>query len=329
MTFRYDNVYVNETATITGPYEIKGPFNKLFDKSYNDFYFNRDTIEQAEVKLIEESIDILLNKSKKNKNNIDLFISGDLLNQLGASNYASVNVNLPYLGIYSACATSCEGIIIASNMVEKNDLKNVIVSTSSHNLVAEKQFRYPNEYGAAKKSYSTFTTTGAASALISSDKSDIRVESATIGIPISLGITDANNMGAVMAPAAAEVIYRHLKDTKRLVGYYDLILTGDLGIYGKEILRDYMASEYNINLYNLEDAGSMIYDIKEEKVYAGGSGPACLPLTTYSYIFDKMKKKEIERVLIVATGALLNTNLVNQHIAIPAIAHAVSLEVVE
>ena len=175
MTFKYDNVYINETSTITGPYESEGPFSKLYDKSYNDFYFKRDTIEQGEIKLIEESVDILLNKAKKNKDNIDVFISGDLSNQLGASNYASVNVNLPYLGIYNACATSAEGIINASNMIEGNKLKNIIVSSSSHNLTAEKQFRYPNEYGAPKKIYSTFTTTGAASALISSNKKGIRV----------------------------------------------------------------------------------------------------------------------------------------------------------
>lgn len=329
MTFKYDNVYINETSTITGPYESEGPFSKLYDKSYNDFYFKRDTIEQGEIKLIEESVDILLNKAKKNKDDIDVFISGDLSNQLGSSNYASVNVNLPYLGIYNACATSAEGIIIASNMIEGNKLKNIIVSSSSHNLTAEKQFRYPNEYGAPKKIYSTFTTTGAASALISSNKKGIRVESSTIGTPIDLGVNDVNNMGAIMAPAAASVIYNHLKDTKRLPGYYDLILTGDLGVYGKEILIDYMESEYNMNLYNLKDAGSIIFDLEKQKVNAGGSGVACLPLVTYSYVFDKMRKGDYERVLIVATGALLNTNLVNQRLTIPAVAHAVSLEVIE
>ncbi len=329
MTFKYDNVYINETSTITGPYESEGPFSKLYDKSYNDFYFKRDTIEQGEIKLIEESVDILLNKAKKSKDDVDVFISGDLSNQLGVSNYASVNVNLPYLGIYNACATSAEGIIIASNMIEGNKLKNIIVSSSSHNLTAEKQFRYPNEYGAPKKIYSTFTTTGAASALISSNKKGIRVESSTIGTPIDLGVNDVNNMGAIMAPAAASVIYNHLKDTKRLPGYYDLILTGDLGVYGKEILIDYMESEYNMNLYNLKDAGSIIFDLEKQKVNAGGSGIACLPLVTYSYVFDKMRKGDYERVLIVATGALLNTNLVNQHLTIPAVAHAVSLEVIE
>jgi len=329
MTFKFNNVYINETSTLTGPYEAKGPFNKLYDKSYNEFYFGKDTWEQAETKLIEESVDILLRKSKLSRDNINLFISGDLLNQIGASNYASVSIGIPFLGIYSACASYVEGLIIASNMIESRQIKNAIISTSSHNLGAEKQFRYPVEYGGPKKKYSTFTVTGGVSALVSSNEKGIRIDSSTIGRTIDLGIKDVNNMGAVMAPAAAETIYKHLKDTRREVGYYDLILTGDLGIYGKDILRDYMQSEHNINLYNLDDAASMIYDVDRQPVYAGGSGPACLPLVTFSYVLDKMKAGELSRVLIVATGALLNTSFVNQKITIPSIAHAISLEVID
>ena len=329
MTFLYNNVYLNEVSTITGPYEAKGPFNKLYDKSYNEFYFGKKSFEEAEIKLIEESVDVLLKKSKTSRDNIDLFISGDLLNQIGASSYASVSIGIPYLGIYSACASSMEGFIIASNMIENRQIKNAIISTSSHNLSAEKQFRYPVEYGGPKKKYSTFTVTGGASALLSSKVSDIKVTSSTIGKTIDLGIKDVNNMGAVMAPAAAETIYNHLKDTKREVGYYDLILTGDLGRYGKDILKEYMQTEYNIDLYNLNDSATMIYDLDKQPAYAGGSGPACLPLVTYSYIIDKMKKGELSRVLLVATGALLNSSLVNQKISIPSIAHAVSLEVIK
>lgn len=329
MTFKFNDVYINETSTITGPYEAEGPFNKLYDKSYNELYFRKNTWEQAEIKLIEESVDILLKKAKTNRENVSLFISGDLLNQIAASSYASVSIGIPFLGVYSACASYTEGLIIASNMIESRSIKNAIVSASSHNAAAEKQFRYPVEYGGPKKKYSTFTVTGSASALLSSREKGIKIDSATIGKTMDLGIKDVNNMGAVMAPAAAYTIYEHLKETKREVGYYDLILTGDLGIYGKDMLREYMQSEYNINLYNLEDSASMIYDINKQPVYAGGSGPACLPLVTFSYVFDKMRKGELSRVLIVATGALLNSSLVNQKITIPSIAHAVSLEVIE
>lgn len=329
MTFNYKNVYINETGTIAGPYEKKGLLNSYFDKTYDDFYFNKPTWEQAEAKLVEESVDILLNKAGKTKFDVDVHISGDLLNQTVASNYAASNLGMPYLGIYSACATSVEGLIIGANMIEAKQIRNCVCSASSHNNGAEKQFRYPVEYGGPKHKTTTFTVTGAASSYLSYDKKGIKVDSATIGIVRDLGVKDVYHMGAVMAPAAADTIYRHLVDTKREIGYYDLILTGDLGRYGKDILRDFMKLEYNINLKNYEDTACMIYDPDNNEHYAGGSGPACAPLVTYGYIFDKMRKKEYKRVLLVATGALMNTTMVNQKLTIPAIAHAISLEVVE
>ncbi len=329
MTFKYNNVYINDTATITGPYESKGPLSKYFDKSYDDLYFNTKTWEQAEIKLIEESIDILLNKLEITKFDVDVLISGDLLNQIVATNYAASSLGIPLIGIYSACATSTLGLIIASNMIEAKQVKNAITVTSSHNNAAEKQFRYPIEYGGPKRKTTTFTTTGGASAYLSSNKKGIKVESATLGTVVDLGVTDVYHMGAVMAPAAAKTIYDHLRETKREIGYYDLILTGDLGRYGKDILKEYMLNEYSIELKNYDDCGSMIYDIENQFVYAGASGPACAPLVTYGYVFDKMYKKDIRRVLLVATGALMNTTMVNTKNTIPAIAHAISLEVVE
>lgn len=328
MTSKYDNVYLNEVSTISGPYEAKGPFSKLYDKSYDDFYFREKTFEQAESKLIDESVDLLLNKVGKTRFQIDLHISGDLLNQLTSSNYAASRLQIPYLGIYNACATSVEGLIIAANMVEHGVVKNVITTTSSHNTAAEKQFRYPVEYGGPKPKYTTFTTTGATAAYLTKEKSGVRIDSSTIGTVTDMGIKDVFNMGAVMAPAAADTIYKHLTNTKREAGYYDLILTGDLGIYGKKILVEYMKTEYNIDLKNYDDAASMIFNINEQSVYAGGSGPACLPLVAYTYVLDKMKKKELGRVLLVATGALMSPTMVNQKLSIPSIAHAISLEVI-
>ena len=329
MTNRYDNVYLNMVSTVTGPYEANGPFSKLYDKSYNDFYFGEKTFEQAESRLIDESVDILLDKLSKTRFDIDLLISGDLMNQLTSSNYAASRLGIPFLGVYNACATSVEGLIIGSNMVEHKCINNVICSVSSHNTSAEKQFRYPVEYGGPKKSYTTFTVTGGCSAYLSRDKKGVRVDSSTIGTVTDMGVKDVYNMGAVMAAACGDTIYRHLMDTKREVGYYDLILSGDLGIYGKKILSDYMKTEYNIDLKNYDDAASMIYDIDSQPVYAGGSGPACAPLVVYSYILDKMKRKELKRVLMVATGALMSPTTVNEKMSIPAIAHAISLEVQE
>lgn len=326
MTIKYNNVYINETATITGPYEEAGPLKNYFDKSYDDLYFKAKTWEQAEIKLINESIDIL--KEKSNIKNIDLLIGGDLLNQIAPSNYASSKINSSFIGIYAACATSTLGLILGANFIENKMIKNLVTFTSSHNNGAEKQYRYPVEYGGPKPITSTFTTTGAASALLSKTKKGIKIESGTIGKVVDSKTTNVFHMGAVMAKAAADTIYNHLKDTKRNIDYYDLVLTGDLGIYGKEILKEYLKEEYNITLNNYNDTGTMIFDLENKEIHAGASGPACAPLVTYGYIFDQMKKKKLKKVLLIATGALMSPAIANQKLTIPAIAHAVSLEAV-
>ncbi len=329
MTFKYNNVYINETGTVTGPYEASGPLSKYFDKGYKDFYFGLPTWEQAESKSIEDAVDIVLNKTNRTKFDIDLFISGDLLNQTAASNIAASSLGVPYFGVYNACATSVEGLILASNMIEAKQIKNCITCASAHNNASEKQFRYPVEYGGPKPKTTTFTTTGAAAAFLSYNKKGIRIESATVGSVVDSGVKDAFHMGAVMAPAAAQTIYRHLLETKREADYYDLILTGDLGRYGKNILRECINTEYGITLKNYDDTACMIFDLDNQPVYAGASGPACAPLVTYGYIFSLMKKKELKRVLLVATGALHSQSTVNQKLSIPSIAHAISLEVIE
>ena len=328
MTFKYNNVYINEVSTITGPKEGEGPLSKFFDKSYSEYYMGSDTWEQAEIKMNTENIDLLLNKSNKTKKDVDIFISGDLLNQIVASSYAASTLNIPYMGIYSACATSTEGIIIASNMIEGGLINNSVVNVSSHNNASEKQFRYPVEYGGPKPVTQTFTVTGSASALISNKKSNIKVESATLGKCIDSGVKNVFDMGSVMAIAAADTIDKHLKDTKREIGYYDLILTGDLGMYGKNLLKDVLKDEYGYDTKNVDDSACMIYDINKQSVYAGGSGPACIALVTYSYILNLMRQGKLNRVLMVATGALMNPTMVNQKLSIPSIAHAVSLEVI-
>ena len=328
MTFKFNNVYINDSSTVCGPYEAKGPLNKYFDKSYDDLYMGAKTWEQAEIKLMGDSIDILLGKTNKRKDEIDLLIAGDLLNQIVVSNYTASSLSIPFLGIYGACSTSAEGIIIGSSLLSSNQINNCICTVSSHNTAAEKQYRNPTEYGAPKPKTSTFTSTGAGSVYLSNNKSDIKIESGNIGKAIDLGIKDVFNMGAVMAPAAADTIYRHLNDLKREPMYYDLILTGDLGVYGKEILIDYMKTEYGIDISrNYDDCGVMLYDVLEQPVFAGASGAASSALVSYGYVINKMKKGELSRVLIVATGALMSQTTANQKMTIPAIAHAYSLEV--
>ena len=327
MTFKYNNVYINETSTITGPFEKEGPLKKFFDKSYKDFYFGCKNFDEAESKILLDSVNLLLKKISKNKKDIDLFISGDLLNQITSSNFAARELKIPYLGIFNACATSTEGLLIASNMIEAGQINNAICSVSSHNNAAEKQFRYPVEYGGPKPKTTTFTVTGGASAYLSNEKKNIKIESATIGRVVDMGISDAYAMGAVMAPAFADTLVTHLKETKRDIDYYDLILSGDLGKYGREIVIDYMKQEYNIKLNNYNDTACMIYDINKQPVFSGGSGPACAPLVTYSYVFDLMKNKKIKKVLLIATGSLHSQTSVNEKRTIPSIAHAISLEV--
>ena len=331
MTNTYKNVYLEDTATIAGIYEANGPLKKYFDKTYtNDLYFGEKSWEKAEIKLLKDTISLLLDKTNKQEKDINLIISGDLQNQIASSDYAIREFEIPFLGIYNACATSSEGLIIGATFIESKSAKNCIVSTVSHNTSAEKQYRNPTEYGTPKPNTATFTVTGGAAALLTNKKTNIKLTASTIGKIIDKGTKDVNHMGAVMAPAAADTIYRHLTDLKRTPDYYDLIVTGDLGECGKKILPAYLKKVYNIDISkNYDDCGTMIYNTKKQPVLAGGSGPACSALTAYSYIVKEMKEGKLKKVLYVPTGALFSPTMYFQKESLPAIAHAVSLEVVE
>ncbi len=329
MTFKYKNVYVKDTATISGPYEKDGPLGEYFDKSYKDLYFGTDSWELAEQKIAEESIEMLLKKAKLKSKDIELVIAGDLSNQITSTTFASNNIGNSFLGVYDACATSAEELIVASSLIDAKRINNALCVTSSHNMVSEKQFRNPTEYGAPKPRSATFTSTGGASILLTSEKTDVRVESSTIGKLIDYNQKDPNNMGGAMAGAAAYTINKHLKDLGRKPEDYDLILTGDLGKYGKNILMQYLNEEYKIDISkNYNDCGVMLYDLDmQEECLAGGSGPVCSCLVNYSFIYKKLKEKEIKRVLLVPTGAMYSPTTLFQGENILSIAHAISLEV--
>ena len=331
MTTKFQNVYLDGVSTVVGPYEHNGSLSRRFDRFYTDLYMNEETFESAEVHLMKESVQIVLDKTKKKKEDIDVFIAGDLQNQITSACFTAKDMSCSFLGIFTACATNTEGIIIGSSMIDAKKCKNVLVSVSSHNMVSERQFRNPTEYGAPKPGSATFTSTGGASCLLTNKKGSIKVESGTIGKVVDMEQNDPNNMGACMAAAAADTIYKHLKDLGRDVSYYDLIVTGDLGKYGKEILKEYMQKEYKIDLSkNYNDCGVMLYDLDTQKeIQAGGSGPVCSALVVYGDLIPKLKNKEIKRVLYVATGALFNPTTVFQKENIVSIANAVSLEVVE
>ena len=328
MTFYYKNVYLNNTSCVTGPYEKKGPLGEYFDRSYKDLYCGEKSFEKGEIRLVKDSLSILLRKSNMSKENIDLVVGGDLLNQITASTYGSVGIG-DFIGVYGACSSSVLGMIIISNFIESGFINRGISLVSSHNMTSEKQFRYPTEYGAPRPLSSTFTATGSGCCLLSNKKNNIKIESATLGRIIDYEENDPNNMGRVMAPSAIDTLVRHLKDTGRDSNYYDLILTGDLGKYGKEIVKDYMREEYNIDLTNYDDCGCLLYDFEKQKeIHAGGSGPVCSALVVYSYIYELMKKKKLKRVLFLATGALFSPLLLYQKENINSICHAISLEVV-
>lgn len=328
MTFFYENVYVNNYSTIGGPYEKKGPLGSKFDKSYDSLYAGKKSWEDAEEVMLEDSIELVLKKNKYNSKDVDVLVSGDLLNQITPSCYSALKFQIPFLGIYGACSTSVEGMIILSSLIDSKKVKNGIVSVSSHNTAAEKQYRNPTEYGAPKPGTATFTSTGGASILLSNKRSKIKVHSSTIGKVCDMGQTDVFNMGAVMACAAGDIIYNYLKDTKRKIDDFDLILTGDLGIYGKNILKDYLLNEYGLNINNhYNDAGVMLYDLNEQKdVLAGASGPLCIALVSYSSILPLIEKGIYKRVLLVATGALFSPTSAYQHKSLCSIAHAICLE---
>ena len=321
-SLKFNNIYLKDNYTIVGPLESDSKLKKV-DLKLSDYYFGEKTLEQAEIKMQRTVLNNLLNKNNLLHKDIDLVVGGDLLDQITATGYALNKVDISFLGIYSACATFPESLIIGSMFLQNRSYKNIITITSSHNLTAEKQFRFPIEYGTPRPQTSTFTVTGSAASLLTKDDSKIKIESATIGKVTEMGIKDANNMGAVMAPSAARTLYEHLNDLKRDASYYDLILTGDLGCIGSSIFKEYLEKVYNIKLKNHLDAGCELY-LNSQEVYAGGSGPACLPILLFNKI---LLNKKYKKILIIGTGALHSKTLVNQKLEIPAISHAVSLEV--
>ena len=331
MILNFRNVYLDNASTVCGPYEAKGPLSKNFDKKYTeDLYCKEKSFEKAEIRLLEDSIKILLKKTKLTSKDIDLVIAGDLLNQIASSCYGALNLKSPFLGIYTACATSIEGMLIGSTFIDSGKVNNALISCSSHNMSSEKQFRNPTEYGSPKPETATFTATGGASVLLSNKPSRIRVVNGLIGTIIDYNQKDAFNMGAAMAPAAADTLYKYLTETNTKASDYDLILTGDLGKYGKEILKGLMLNEYNIDISkNYNDCGTMLYDLEEQKeVMAGGSGPVCSALVNYSTIIKGLMENKYKKVLLIATGALFSPIMLYQKENILSIANLICLEAI-
>lgn len=322
--FKHD-IYLNATGTAVGPMEANGPLGDVFDVRYPDLHCGEENWELAERRLMAESIDVVLRKVNLANQDIDLVLSGDLLNQNVTSNYVARSHQIPFICMFSACSTSMETLAVGSALVDGGFANRIIAATSSHNATAERQFRYPTEYGGQKPKTATFTVTGAGAVLVSKEKGPIKITEATIGRVIDLGIKNPYDMGSAMAPAAADTIERHFKDLSRTPDDYDLILTGDLSSVGSPIVKELLFEEgYDLaGVHN--DCGLMIYR-PTDPVFAGGSGCACCAVVTYGHIINEMMQGRLKRVLIVATGALLSPMMIQQKDSIPTIAHGVVLE---
>ncbi len=327
-TIKFDkSPTILETASIVGPKEAKGPLAKYFDTLLEDEFWGEKTWEKAESKIIKETVNLLMTKSGVSARDIDYCFAGDLLNQCISSSFGLRDFNVPYFGIFGACSTFVEGMILSSILVEGGVATNVLFAASSHFCSAEKQFRFPLELGNQRPPTAQWTVTGAGAGIITSSSSGPFITHATPGKIVDNGIKDANNMGAAMAPAVVDTLLAHFKDTERNPSYYDAIITGDLGYIGKEILTEMMQT-YGYNLKpNYNDCGVLIFDKENQDTHSGGSGCACCASVFSAYLFHELKNKNYRKILLIATGALMNSTSSQQGESIPGIAHAISIEV--
>ncbi len=325
-TFYYKNKpVIIGTSTVSGPKESEGSLGKFMDVKLSDDMFGESTFEKAETKMLYTAVSNAIKNSKRPRKNIDLLIAGDLLNQITSSTFTARNFDFGYLGVYNACATFSESLILGATLVNAKHVNNVVCATSSHFSSAERQYRYPLELGSTRPPESQWTVTGAGASVISYCGEGPKIVCSTTGRVIDYGVTDVNNMGAAMAPAASDTLATHFKDTGLQPKDYDLIITGDLGTLGSRILKDLLWEKgYDIQNQHV-DCGELIYNINEAE-YQGGSGAGCSSLVFNSYIYRRLVEKKLKRIILIATGALLSATSSQQGESIPGIAHAISIE---
>lgn len=316
---------IKSTAAIVGPKEGKGPLKNDFDYIIPDELWGEDSWEKAESKLVRETFAKVLQNGNLSNGNVDCVMAGDLLNQCIAANYGLRETEVPFLGLYGACSTMAESMCIGSMMVEGGFCDNVVCMTSSHFCSAEKQFRYPLELGSQRTPTSQWTVTGSGAVVLSAKGAGPYIKHVTIGKITDMGVTDINNMGAAMAPAAADTIFTHFNDTGLVPDYYDLIVTGDLGKIGKQICQDILKSNGLDICSRYNDCGTMIFDLEQQDTHAGGSGCGCSATVFAGHIYKQIMKGNLKRVLFVATGALMSPISNQQKESIPGIAHALAI----
>ena len=327
--------YVISYSSVAGKKEGEGPLGKYFDVVEEDPMFGCKTWEEAESNLLKQAASMAINEASLTNQDIRYMVGGDLLGQLIATSFGIEELNIPLFGVYGACSTMGESMILGSILVEGAYADKVVAMTSSHFAGAEKQFRFPLAYGNQRPLSASWTVTGSGAVVISNtnnnsnkkpEDADIVITGVTPGKIVDYGLKDSMNMGAAMAPAAVDTIVRNLEDMNVEPNYYDKIVTGDLGYVGKDILVDMVKEKgYDIS-FNHMDCGIEMFDREQQDTHAGGSGCGCSAITLTGYLLDAMRRRELKRILFVPTGALLSTVSFNEGNSVPGIAHGVMLE---
>lgn len=340
-------------AAVAGPDEGRGPLGAYWDRTYKDRLLGQKSWERAERQMCLDAAYLALEKAGLKPADVDLHLGGDLMNQLTCANFAAVELDIPFVGLFAACATWGEELALAAMATEGGFARRVLCTTSSHHDTAERQYRFPTELGNQKPACAQWTATGAAAVIVAAADDDagtrpaggnargggstrdgtgttakggpVRITHATFGRVIDMGLTDPMNMGAAMAPAAADTIRQHLQDTRRKPGDYDLIVTGDLARYGQRILVQMLREQGYDAEGVLADCGILLYDASQG-VYAGGSGTACSAMVMAGYLLRRLETGDLRRILLVCTGCLHSTTTYKQGESLPTVAHAVVLE---
>ncbi len=313
-------------ASVAGKKEFQGPLNKYIDVINEDSYFGQKTWEQGEKIMQQIALKTLAKKANMSTQDFGLVYSGDLLNQCIGSSFSLRNMQIPHLGLYGACSTMAEGLLLASMTVGGGFFDSVVAMTSSHFASSERQYRFPLNYGGQRPPTTQWTVTGSGAALVNANGVGPRITGCTVGTVTDLGIKDANNMGAAMAPAAKATIEAHFRDFNVDADRYDLIVTGDLGQLGKELLLT-LCSKDGISIGGkLADCGTLVFDLMKQDVHCGGSGCGCSAITLCGYLLDKLNTGKLKRILFCGTGALLSPTSTQQGLPIPGVCHAVVIE---
>ena len=325
-SFRLENPPIITTwAAVAGKKESQGPLAKHFDITVTDSYFGQKTWEQAEKRMQQLAMQRLTQKAGILASQVGMVFSGDLLNQCIGSSFTLRNTGIPHIGLYGACSTMAESLLMASMAVGGGFSDKVIAMTSSHFASSERQYRFPLGYGGQRTPTAQWTVTGAGAALVCAEGKGPRITCCTVGTVTDLGIKDANTMGAAMAPAALSTIRAHFADMRLNANDYDLIVTGDLGQVGKEALLT-MAQREGLELGGkLTDCGTLVFDLLRQDVHAGGSGCGCSAITLCGYLLDKLSKGRYRNILFCGTGALLSPVSTQQGLPIPGVCHAVAI----